>query len=340
MRLIDNLLGTKGSTEKMIFEKSQRVVSLAARILDWKDRMRRADPLFVRIDQDNIVGLKPHFYRLCLEFEPVKNGTCWFDDLERIVYEAPTQKHRMHLMYDMMDQYTEDSDSLVQIRPTINYKPVTNDRKADRQAQKSAVREYVQQHHLPDCYENIYSVVDDRIFFSREDEIFEELELKERNMHRVENIVMRAMLNVYFFVEFVDRIAAIYEIDLQAVRAAYERQSRREALNNPDNVRTDAEGCLSDYLLVEDKEAVLLKLRNLPESLTSKMYGAIITVMVQKKMMRPIGDGERGAIYRALCTLYGESRKLGCRQGITRYICKDPLSAGDIAAAEELLGLR
>lgn len=337
MRLIDNLLGIKGNTEKVIFEKSLRVVSMAAGILDWKDHMRQADPLSARINQDNIVGIKPYFYRLCLAFEPVKNGTCWFDDLERIVYEAPTQKHRMHLMYDMMDQYTAGSDSLARIRPTINYKPVANDRKADRQAQKSAVREYVQQHHLPDCYENIYSVVDDRIFLSREDEIFEELELKERNMHRVENIVMRAMLNVYFFVEFVDRIAAIYEIDLQTVRAVYERQNRREALDNPNNTRADVEDCLSDYLLVEDKEVVLLKLRNLPANLTPKMYGAIITVMVNKKIIRPIADGERSAIYHALCRLYTDGRNIGTRQAVTKYICKEPLSDLDTASAEDFL---
>lgn len=164
-----------------------------------------------------------------------------------------------------------------------HYKPIANDRRADRLAQKSAVREYVQQHHLPDCYENIYTVVDDRIFLAREDEIFEEFELKERNMDRVENIVRRAMQEVSLFVNFVDRIATIYEIDLQAVRAAYNRQNGLWVLDNPNNTRTDEADCLSDYLLVEDEEAVLLKLRSLPANLTSKMYGAIITVMVKKR---------------------------------------------------------
>lgn len=337
MRLIDNLLGTKGSAERTPFERAQYVVSMVFRILDWKDRMRRADPSAARLNKDNIVRLKLFFYRECLRFEPMGGCGYWIAALERIVYEAPTQRHRIHLVYDMMNEYTCGSEILGWIHPTIIYKPIANDRRADRLAQKSAVREYVQQHHLPDFYENIYTVVDDRIFLAREDEIFEEFELKERNMDRVENILMRSMWNVRLFVDFVDRIAAIYEIDLQAVRAAYNRQNGLWVLDNPNNTRTDEADCLSDYLLVEDKEAVLLKLRNLPANLTPKMYGAIITVMVNKKIIRPIADGERSAIYRALCQLYDDGRNIGERRAVIKYICKDTLSNLDIASAEYFL---
>lgn len=337
MRLIDNLLGTKESTERMILERALYVVSAVDEILYWKDHMRRADPLTARLNKDYIESLKPPFYRDCLRLAPMSSCVYWITVLERIVYEAPTQRHRIHLMYDMMHEYTQVSDTLGWLHPTIIYRPVANDRKADLRAQKVAVREYVQQHHLPDCYEKMYSVDDDRIFLTREDEIFEEFELKERNMNRVENIVRRAIQEVSLFVNFVDRIATIYEIDLQAVRAAYDRQNGFEVLDNPNNTRADEEYCLSDYLLVEDKEAVLLKLRNLPANLTPKMYGAIITVMVNKKIIRPIADGERSAIYRALCQLYDDGRNIGERRAVIKYICKDTLSNLDIASAEDFL---
>lgn len=71
MRLIDNLLGTKGSAERTPFERAQYVVSMVFRILDWKDRMRRADPSAARLNKDNIVRLKLFFYRECLRFEPM-----------------------------------------------------------------------------------------------------------------------------------------------------------------------------------------------------------------------------------------------------------------------------
>lgn len=335
MRLINNLLGAKKNAERMSFERALYVVSSVDEILCWKDHMRRADSLTAKHCKDYIESLKLPFYRDCLRLAPISSCVYWITVLERIVYEAPTQRHRIHLMYDMMYEYTRVLDTLGQIHPTII--SVANDRKADLLAQKSAVREYVQQHHLPDCYENMYSVDDNRIFLPRENEIFEEFKLKEHNMNRVENIVRRAMQEVSLFVNFVDRIATIYEIDLQAVRAAYNRQNGFEELDNPNNTRADKEDCLSDYLLVEDEEAVLLKLRSLPANLTSKMYGAIITVMVKKKMIRPIADGERSAIYHALCRLYTDGRNIGTRQAVTKYICKEPLSDLDIASAEDYL---
>lgn len=93
----------------------------------------------------------------------------------------------------------------------------------------------------------------------------------------------------------------------------------------------------SDYLQIEDTESIINKLRLLPSDLPPKIYGAVITVMINKGIMRPIADGERSAIYHALCRLYTDGRNIGTRQAVTKYICKEPLSDLDIASAEGFL---
>lgn len=94
---------------------------------------------------------------------------------------------------------------------------------------------------------------------------------------------------------------------------------------------------ISDYLQIEDTESIINKLRQLPSDLPPKMYGAVITIMINKGIMRPIADGERSAIYHALCRLYTDGRNIGTRQAVTKYICKEPLSDLDIASAEDYL---
>lgn len=93
----------------------------------------------------------------------------------------------------------------------------------------------------------------------------------------------------------------------------------------------------SDYIQIEDAESIINKLRKLPSDLPPKMYGAVITVMINKGIMRPIADGERSAIYHALCRLYADDRYIGARQAVTKYICKEPLSDLDITSAENFL---
>ena len=87
------------------------------------------------------------------------------------------------------------------------------------------------------------------------------------------------------------------------------------------------------YLQVEDKGSVINKLRQLPRDLPTKMYGAIITALIANGIMRPIADGERGAIYRALCDIYNDGRNIGSRQGVTKYICTNLVSPLDIDSA-------
>lgn len=94
---------------------------------------------------------------------------------------------------------------------------------------------------------------------------------------------------------------------------------------------------ISDFLVIEDPESIINKLRQLPSNLPPKMYGAVITVMINEGIMRQIVDGERSAIYRALCQLYTDGRYIGRRQSVTKYICKDPLSDLDIASAKNYL---
>ena len=92
-----------------------------------------------------------------------------------------------------------------------------------------------------------------------------------------------------------------------------------------------------EYLLVDDKLDIIRKLQGLPFGLGPKMYGAIITVMIEKGIMRPIADGERGTIYKALDNLYTDGRDIGSRQGVSAHICERPLSDLDRASAEEFL---
>lgn len=94
---------------------------------------------------------------------------------------------------------------------------------------------------------------------------------------------------------------------------------------------------LFDYLLIDNKLCLIKKLQGLPSKLPPKMYGAIITVLILEGKMRPIADGEKGAVYRALCNIYNDSRYIGTRQGVAKYICAPSLSPLDINAAKALL---
>ena len=94
---------------------------------------------------------------------------------------------------------------------------------------------------------------------------------------------------------------------------------------------------LFDYLLIDNKLGLIKKLQGLPSKLPPKMYGAIITVLILEGKMRPIADGEKGAVYRALCNIYNDSRYIGTRQGVAKYICAPSLSPLDINAAKALL---
>ena len=91
------------------------------------------------------------------------------------------------------------------------------------------------------------------------------------------------------------------------------------------------------YLQIEDKDSIINKLRRLPIDLPTKMYGAIITALIANGTMRPIADGERGAIYRALRDIYNDRRNIGTRQGVTKYICTDLISPLDIESANSYL---
>ena len=84
-------------------------------------------------------------------------------------------------------------------------------------------------------------------------------------------------------------------------------------------------------------EQIINKLKSLPKNLTAKTYGVIITVLINDRIIRPITDGERGALYRALRDIYDDNRNIGTRQGVSKYICSAAVSDLDIAAAKELL---
>ena len=93
----------------------------------------------------------------------------------------------------------------------------------------------------------------------------------------------------------------------------------------------------ASYLQVEDKGSIINKLQHLPIGLPTKMYGVIITALIGNGTMRPIADGERGAIYRALCNIFDDGRNIGTRQGVTKYICTDLVSPLDIVSANAYL---
>lgn len=94
---------------------------------------------------------------------------------------------------------------------------------------------------------------------------------------------------------------------------------------------------INSFLLTEDKNQIINKLKSLPKNLTAKTYGVIITVLINDRIIRPITDGERGALYRALRDIYDDNRNIGTRQGVSKYICSAAVSDLDIAAAKELL---
>lgn len=125
-----------------------------------------------------------------------------------------------------------------------------------------------------------------------------------------------------------------YETDVLMPRQATENAIIGKICNTSGGVK---ETDISDYLQVGNKAEVISKLQNLPFNLPPKIYGAVITVMINKGIMRPIADGERSAIYHALCRLYTDGRNIGTRQAVTKYICKEPLSDLDIASAEDFL---
>ena len=169
----------------------------------------------------NIPGIRLHLYRAYLEYERLSSGVSRFDKLEFVFYNAPTKGHREHLLYDMMSDYVLITEALKRIHPTITYQPINNDRQADHEAQKAAVRNYLQLHHLSENYLVCYNVFNDTILLNCEDEIFEELELNSRNIDRMDRVLNHALLDMRSFIRFVDRISSIYDLDIKRVKDLY-----------------------------------------------------------------------------------------------------------------------
>jgi len=121
----------------------------------------------------------------------------------------------------MMSDYVLITEALNRIRPIICYQPINNDRRADHEAQKVAVQNYMRLHHLSENYLDCYNVFDDTILLNCEDEIFEELELNSRNIDRMDRVLNRALLDMRSFIRFVDRISSIYDLDMKRVKDLY-----------------------------------------------------------------------------------------------------------------------
>ncbi|OUN77760.1 hypothetical protein B5G09_05565 [Alistipes sp. An54] len=189
--------------------------------MQWKDNMQRAGLSAMESNIGNIPGIRLHLYRAYLEYERLSGGVSRFDKLEFVFYKAPTKGHREHLLYDMMSDYVLITEALKRIRPTITYQPVNNDRQADHEAQKAAVRNYLQLHHLSENYLVCYNVFNDTISLNCEDEIFEELELNSRNIDRMERVLNHALLDMRSFIRLVDRITSIYDLDIKRVKDLY-----------------------------------------------------------------------------------------------------------------------
>lgn len=220
MRLIYELLGRDSDPR---YVAGRNLLSLAYGVLQWKDNMQRAG-LSARERESNIgniPGIRLHLYRACLEYERFPGGVCRFDKLELVFYNAPTKGHREHLLYDMMSDYLLITEALNRIRPTICYQPINDDRRADHEARKAAVQDYLQLHRLPENYLHCYVVFDDTILLHCEDEIFEELELNPGNMDRMGRVLNRALLDMRSFIRFVDRISSIYDLDIKRVKDLY-----------------------------------------------------------------------------------------------------------------------
>lgn len=218
MRLIYELLG-RGRDPR--YEAGRNLLSLAYGVLQWKDNMQRAGLSARESNIGNILGIRLHLYRAYLEYERFPGRVSRFDKLELVFYNAPTKGHREHLLYDMMSDYVLITEALNRIRPIICYQPINNDRRADHEAQKTAVRNYLRLHHLSDIYLDCYNVFDDMILLNCEDEIFEELELNSRNIDRMDRVLNQALLDMRSFIRFVDRISSIYDLDIKRVKDLY-----------------------------------------------------------------------------------------------------------------------
>lgn len=246
MRLIYELLGRDRDPR---YEAGRNLLSLAYGVLQWKDNMQRAGLSAKESNIGNILGIRLHLYRAYLEYERFPGGVSRFDKLELVFYNAPTKGHREHLLYDMMSDYVLITEALNRIRPTICYQPINNDRRANHKAQKAAVKDYLQLHHLSENYLNCYNVFDDTILLNCEDEIFEELELNSRNIDRMDRVLNHALLDMRSFIRFVDRISSIYDLDIKRVKDLYlhgekqlkeseEQQELKTRLNYPKMPRT------------------------------------------------------------------------------------------------------
>ncbi|WP_302151429.1 hypothetical protein [uncultured Alistipes sp.] len=338
MRLVRCLLDKKLSKELSIFKTAKMLIVCEGYILRNIDAKKRNISEPVGVDVYNVNRAKSQFYHLCRVNEPLFINNDLWKELELLFYKAPTQESRVHLIYDMIDDYDRIKFHLDYIHPTFPYNRIEGDRRAERQEIDATIRKYLREHdYLPDLYLRYFLASSGKIYLFRESEVYDILELKERNKKRIEEIEQRAMSCVSSFVELVERMADIYGIDLQSIQIAYSRNRNKLEMLHKIRDTIMYAGCFSDYLQVEDKDAIINKLRRLPSDLPPKMYGAIITVMVNNGIMRPIADGERSAIYRALCSLYEDDRKMGSRQAVTKYICKEPLSDLDIASAEDYL---
>lgn len=337
MRLVRCLIDKQVSKELAIYEKAKMLIICEDYILRRIDAKKRNASEPVEVDVSNVNRAKSQFYHLCLANESLFINDLW-KELELLFYKAPTQESRVHLIYDMMDDYDRIKFHLDYIHPTFPYNRRKGDARADRQERDAAIRKYLREHdYLPDLYLRNYLASFGKIYLFRESEVHDILELKERNQKRIEEIEHRAMGYVNSFVELVERMTDIYGIDLRSIQIAYSRIRNKHEMLQKTRDAIVYTGRFSDYLQVEDKDAIINKLRRLPSDLPPKMYGAIITFMINNGIMRPIADGERSAIYRALCNLYNDGRELGSRQAVAKYICKEPLSDLDTASAEDYL---
>ena len=92
---------------------------------------------------------------------------------------------------------------------------------------------------------------------------------------------------------------------------------------------------LKDYIRADNPDEIIAKLQHVP-AMKNKLAGAIIFVMMEAGLIRPIMDGDKSEIYRALNDVCGD---IGSRQAVTKYIDKRRLSDADINAAKRAIGI-
>lgn len=134
-----------------------------------------------------------------------------------------------------------------------------------------------------------------------------------------------------------------YLDNLRGIRTLYEYYKIQvdfdlEAEKHPDmrrQCRIERAPSLKDYIIADNPDEIIAKLQHIP-AIKNKLAGAIIYVMMEAGIIRPIVDGNRSEIYRALKDVCGD---IGSRQAVTKYIDKRRLSDADINAAKKVIGI-